>query len=103
MDIGHVSNVRNKNKLHQNIIDAMRSKGFIKHFIYIKVSMKRSRTRFGILKYLCHIQNMWRKKMGRIKMGRIKMETTKLVPLHLHVVYIHIFVALPNFDKTIQS
>lgn len=98
MDIGHVLNVRNKNKLHQNIIDAMRSKGFIKHFIYIKVSMKRSRTRFGILKYLCHIQNMWRKKMGRIKM-----ETTKLVPLHLHVVYIHIFVALPNFHKTIQS
>lgn len=95
MDIGHVLNVRNKNKLHQNIIDAMRSKGFIKHIIYIKVSMEQSRTRFGILKYLCYIRNMWRKKLERKKMERKKMETTKLVPPYI-VYNVHSYICSSN-------
>lgn len=74
MDIGHVLNVGNKNKLHQNIIDAMRSKGFIQHFIYVKVSMGQLKTRFGILKYWC----LYPKHMKAKKRKRKKMETTKL-------------------------
>lgn len=94
MDIGHVLNVGNKNKLHQNIIDAMRSKGFIQHFIYIKVSMGQLKTRFGILKYWCYIQNIWRKNNEEEKNGNHKVS---------YYIYIHIFAARPKFRQKIQS